>query len=196
MSLDERVLRLARTWGHTPERERAVAGFSRLGEHAAVWLAIGLAGGAIDTSRRERWGRATATVAATYALNTAIKLAVRRRRPELDGLAPLTSTPSRLSFPSAHASTSFAGALAYARLGLPAPPLYALAAALAASRVYLGVHYPSDVLAGALLGTAVAAARGGGAAPAGASLNGSGPIAASSNGHGPLRPTPAAGGMS
>lgn len=195
-SLDDQLLRFARTWGHTPERERAVAAFSRLGEHAAVWLAIGVAGGAIDTSRRERWGRATVTVAATYALNTAIKLAVRRGRPELKGLEPLTSTPTRLSFPSAHASTSFAGALAFAQLGLPPPPLYALATALAASRLYLGVHYPSDVLAGALLGTAVAAVPGPGAAPASASLNGSGPIAASSNEHGPLRPPPAAGGMS
>jgi decaprenylphosphoryl-5-phosphoribose phosphatase len=192
-SVDEQLLRFARTRGHTPERELAVARFSRLGEHAAVWLAIGLAGGAIDTRRRERWGRATATVAATYALNTAVKLAVRRRRPELRRLAPLTSTPSRLSFPSAHASTSFAGALAYAQLGLPAPPLYALAAGLAGSRLYLGVHYPSDVLAGALLGTAVAAARGVDGEVE-RPLDGSGPIVASSNGHGPLRPAPAAGG--
>jgi hypothetical protein len=194
-SFDERVLRVARTWGHTPSRDRAVARFSQLGEHAGVWLAIGFAGGTIDARRRERWGRATATVGITYALNTALKLLIRRRRPELAGLPPLAHTPTRLSFPSAHASTSFAGAFAFARLGLPAAPLYALALKLSFSRLYLGVHYPSDVLAGALLGTALAAARETSARPS-AALNGAGSFGASTNGHGPVRPASAAGGRS
>lgn len=129
-----------------------MARFSHLGEHGAVWLAIGVAGYALDGAQRPRWRRATGTVAATYALNTAIKRVAGRRRPSLPGLPPLTSTPTRLSFPSAHAATSFAGARCYARLGLPAPALYALAAGLSLSRLYLGVHYPSDVLAGAVLG--------------------------------------------
>ncbi len=156
-SLDERILLLARTRGHGPHRDRAVARFSRLGQHGAVWLALGAAGWALDGPRRARWGRASGVVAGTFALNTAVKLIVRRPRPELRGLPALTGTPTQLSFPSAHASTSFAGARLYARLGLPAAPLYGLAACLACSRLYLGVHYPSDVLAGAVLGTVVAA---------------------------------------
>jgi membrane-associated phospholipid phosphatase len=109
----------------------------------------------LDGARRGRWRGAMKAVAGAYALNTAIKPVVRRRRPSLPDLPPLTGTPTGLSFPSAHASTSFAGALAYSRLGLPPAPLYALAASLALSRLYLGVHHPSDVLAGALLGTVV-----------------------------------------
>jgi len=155
-NLDERLLRLARTCGHTPRAERAVARFSLLGEHAGVWLAIGAAGAALDSKRRPQWRRAMMTVVGVNALNSAIKPIAGRRRPQLPGLPALTGTPTALSFPSAHASTSFAGALLYSRMGLPAVPLYALATGLALSRLYLGVHYPSDVLAGAALGTVVA----------------------------------------
>ncbi len=156
--LEERMLRLARTAGHTAARDRGVAGFSRLGEHGAIWMAIGGAGAVLDRRRARRWRQALAAVAGTYVVNTAVKLAVGRTRPEPAGLPPLVGTPTALSFPSSHASTSFAGALAYSRMGLPAGALYALAGALAYSRLYLGVHHPSDVLAGALLGTAVASA--------------------------------------
>lgn len=169
-NLDERLLRLARTCGHTPQAERAVARFSLLGEHAGVWLVIGAVGAARDSKRRPQWRRAMMTVVGVNALNSAIKPIVGRRRPQLPGLPALTGTPTALSFPSAHASTSFAGARLYSRMGLPAVPLYALAAGLALSRLYLGVHYPSDVLAGAALGHVL----GGAATRAG---NGSGPVA-------------------
>ncbi len=164
MSLDERLLRVARTRCHNPRTERVVSGFSRLGQHGAVWLAIGTVGWALDPPRRALWRRAASAVSSTYVLNMAIKQTVRRARPHLEGLPPLTSTPTQLSFPSAHASTSVAGAIVYTRLGLPAAPLAALATGLALSRLYLGVHYPSDVLAGALLGMLVGSVAGGGCA--------------------------------
>jgi membrane-associated phospholipid phosphatase len=150
--LDRRLLVAARTRGHSPARDRAVATFSRAGEHAACWLALGLGGAALDAPRARRWQRGAGVVAGAYALNTALKLVVRRARPQLADLPPLTATPTRLSFPSAHATTGFAAARSYAGL-VPAAPLYATAGALAASRMYLGVHYPSDIAAGALLGT-------------------------------------------
>jgi membrane-associated phospholipid phosphatase len=159
LTLDERILRFARTRGHDARAERAAATLSRLGEHGGIWIALGFAGALLDDSeRRAEWLRGAAIVGGTYAANTALKLVVGRRRPQLPGLPPLTSTPTRLSFPSAHTATSFAGARCYSRMGLPAAPLYALAGTLALSRLYLGVHYPSDVLAGALLGSAIAAA--------------------------------------
>jgi membrane-associated phospholipid phosphatase len=137
-----------------------VARFSMLGQHGGVWFAIGAAGWALCSAPgcRRRWLRACAIVALTYVLNTALKLLVRRHRPQLEGLPALARTPTQLSFPSSHAATSLAGALAYSRLGAPKGPLYALAGGLSLSRLYLGLHYPSDVLTGALLGTGIAAA--------------------------------------
>jgi undecaprenyl-diphosphatase len=154
---DHATLRFARTRGHTPALERTAARFSRLGEHGAGWVALGLIGAAVDRDprRRRAWRRGALTVTGAYVANQALKFAIRRERPELPGLPPLTPTVTRLSFPSAHATTSFAAARAFAGL-VPGGLLYAVAVAMGASRPYLGGHYPSDVIAGALLGLAVA----------------------------------------
>jgi decaprenylphosphoryl-5-phosphoribose phosphatase len=160
-ALDLAGLRFARTFAHTPRAERAVRAYSALGQHGAAWLALGLTGAALDRRHhRARWHRATYSVAAAYGANQAIKLAVRRPRPRLAGLPPLIATPTQLSFPSAHATTSFAAARAFAGL-LPAVPLRAAAAAMALSRLYLGVHYPSDIVAGVALGAAIGRIGGG-----------------------------------
>jgi membrane-associated phospholipid phosphatase len=124
------------------------------GEHGAAWQAIALSGWLFDRARRRVYVRASRNVLIGSATNYAFKLIVGRRRPELPGLPPLVHTVSSRSYPSAHATTSFTGAAGLSRV-LPALPLYVLACAMALTRPYVGVHYPSDVLAGAVLGTAL-----------------------------------------
>jgi membrane-associated phospholipid phosphatase len=131
---------------------RWVRRFSRLGEHAAGWIAFGAGAAVVDEKRRGEWARATAGVGCCYLCSSSIKWAIGRRRPVVEGLPQLMRTPTGLSFPSSHASSSFAAARAYGRL-FPRTPLYVVAGGMALSRVYLGVHYPSDIAAGAALGT-------------------------------------------
>jgi membrane-associated phospholipid phosphatase len=156
-ALDLALLRLLRTRGHTPSVERALLCLARAGENGLLWNAVATIGGATSSRRRDEYVRAMEIVLATLTLNTAVKQLVRRARPVLEEELPaLTPVLSGRSYPSAHASTSFAGARALAAAGLPGAPLHAIAVAMALSRPYLGVHYPTDVLAGALLGDAVA----------------------------------------
>lgn len=153
-ALDLAGLRAARTLAHTPRAEQVVRAYSRLGQHGGLWLALGTAGALLDAPRRARWRRATAAVAGAYVANQAIKLAVRRPRPQLADLPALMATPTQLSFPSAHAATSSAAVHAFAGL-LPTAPLKVAAAKMTLSRLYLGVHYPSDIVAGVALGALI-----------------------------------------
>lgn len=127
---------------------------SHFGEHALGWLTIGAVGTVVDPARRRAWARATVAVAVAHAGNVAVKRVVRRPRPDLPDLPARTRTPSALSFPSAHAASTFAAVAAFGPL-LPQAPWRTVGGAMAISRVVLGVHYPSDVLAGALLGSIV-----------------------------------------
>src|SRR5689334_19245466 len=96
IELDTALLVLARTRGHPRWLERVVGGYSRTGEHAACWLALGTTGAAVSrgAGRRKTWLRGVRVVAAAYGLNQAIKFTVRRSRPELRELPPLTPTVS------------------------------------------------------------------------------------------------------
>jgi membrane-associated phospholipid phosphatase len=151
---DLALYKRVRSLAHTPETVRWVRRYSRLGEHGALWLVVGAVGAGTDGARRAHWMRATAVVGGAYVLSTSIKLAIGRRRPVIEDLPHLMATPTGLSFPSSHSTSSFAAAQAFGRL-LPRTPLLAAAGAMAFSRLYLGVHYPSDVAAGAALGTVV-----------------------------------------
>jgi membrane-associated phospholipid phosphatase len=155
--VDLSVYRAIRSAARPPEVVQAVSRFSSTGEHAALWLALGAAGTALDAPRRPRWRKATTGVAVAYLANFALKNVFRRKRPLLQDLPQLIKTPTALSFPSAHATSSFAAARAYSPL-LPTGPLYAVAGAMALSRVYLGVHYPTDIVAGATFGTLMGSA--------------------------------------
>ena len=152
--LDLSILRFMRTRGHTPAVEKAAQLIARSGENGYLWFGIGLAGAALDAPRRKQWLASAAIGPAAIGLNFGIKLMVKRPRPSLEGLPPLGGAPSSLSFPSAHATASFAAATAMSRFAPELKPaLFGAATAMAVTRPYLGMHYPSDVVAGALLGS-------------------------------------------
>jgi len=141
-----------RTRLHTPRVEDAMRALGRAGNHGAVWLAINVALAILDSSNREAWLVCAALGPVGVGLNYAVKLLVRRPRPVLEGLPPLGGAPSSLSFPSAHATSSFAVATAMTRVDELGALAFLLAIALALGRPYLGMHYPSDVLVGAGIG--------------------------------------------
>jgi undecaprenyl-diphosphatase len=99
-----------------------------------------------------------ALTAAAHLASMGVKRVVRRPRPGAEiGVEPLVRTAGRHSFPSSHAASAAAAAVAYGALrpvgARLVPPL---AAAMCVSRMVVGVHYPSDVAAGAALGAVAA----------------------------------------
>lgn len=154
-ALDNRLLYAMRTRFHGPTAERIGKGLGLLGEYGVVWLVIGIVLAFIDTDNSDDWLVAGILGPVAIGVNFAVKLIVRRPRPVLEGLPPLGGAPSSLSFPSAHATSSFACATAMTRIAPEAAVLYVLAFAIAVCRPYLGMHYPSDVLGGIVLGIAL-----------------------------------------
>ncbi|MEV7883257.1 phosphatase PAP2 family protein [Streptomyces sp. NPDC002817] len=155
--MDHRILSALRACGADPRVGGAARALSRAGEHGALWLAAGLAGAAADGARRGAWLRGTVLIAGAHVVSMGVKRMVRRPRPA--HVDPLVRTAGRHSFPSSHATSATAAAVAFGVLGARAVP--PLAAAMCLSRLVVGVHYPSDVAAGAALGalTARAGAR-------------------------------------
>ncbi|MFB9386303.1 phosphatase PAP2 family protein [Pseudonocardia petroleophila] len=145
-----------RTVGGPPSVVRVARGMSLFGEHAAGWLALGAAGAVLDRPRRREWLVATAGVAFAHGASIGVKRVVRRPRPDDPAVEVRVGTPSKLSFPSAHATSTTAAAVLFGAL-LHRPLVAVIVPPMALSRLVLGVHYPSDVVAGSLLGAAVAA---------------------------------------
>ncbi|MFI6015419.1 phosphatase PAP2 family protein [Streptomyces sp. NPDC051243] len=151
---DRRILSAVHGRARDPRVASAARALSRVGEHGALWLVAGLAGAAVDGGRRGAWLRGTALTAGAHVVSMGVKRVVRRPRPA--HVEPLVRTVGRHSFPSSHATSAAAAAVAYGALGAYAIP--PLAAAMCLSRLVVGVHYPSDVVAGAALGALAACA--------------------------------------
>ena len=125
-------------------------------------LIVGI-GLAADLASRRRFPLGAALAAVSYGVATVLANVLKgvfdRPRPPVDHpeIHPLVAVPHSASMPSGHAAGAFAAAVA---VGLVHPrlrwPLLALAALVGLSRVWLGVHYLTDVVAGAALGAAVA----------------------------------------
>ncbi len=128
---------------------------SHFGEHSIGWLAVSALGALFAPARRRAWLAVGFGAFAAHAAAVVIKRVVRRERPHHPSVVVNVGTPSRLSFPSAHATSTTAASVLMARVtGLPVPAL--LVPPMALSRLVLGVHYPSDVITGVAVGAAVA----------------------------------------
>lgn len=128
---------------------------SHFGEHSAGWVGIAALGAALQPPRRRGWLAVGAGAFLAHAAAVLIKRVVKRQRPHHPAIAVNVGTPSRLSFPSAHATSTTAAAILLARVTGTRLPLV-LIPVMALSRLVLGVHYPTDVLTGVAVGTAVA----------------------------------------
>ncbi len=146
----------------TPTLDRVFTTISRAADHAKLWTAIA-AGLALAGGRQGR--RAAVDGMASIALtstvvNGMLKPLGRRRRPDRAAhavpLARQVAMPVTTSFPSGHAASAFAFATGVTReLPTVGIPMHGAAAVVAYSRVHTGVHYPLDVIAGAVVGGAL-----------------------------------------
>lgn len=148
--------RVQQVASRVPAVPAAARAYSTWGEHAAGWLALGLAGAVVDRRRRAEWLGVTAAAFGAHAAAVVLKRVVRRPRPDDPAVQVLVRTPSDLSFPSAHAASTTAACVALGGIVGPVPAA-ALAGGMAVSRVVVGVHYPSDVAAGAAIGAVTGA---------------------------------------
>lgn len=156
-SLDGAVL-LAIQGARIAALDPLVEAYTTLGNGGLLWLALSLALLLWRPTRKAGALSLTAMLLGLLCTNVALKHLVARPRPWLDvaGLVPLVNEPDPNSFPSGHTCAAFAAGMVWFRT-LPKRWMRVLAAALAVcmglSRLYVGVHYPTDVIAGALVGS-------------------------------------------
>ena len=135
-----------------------VAFYTKLGDQGIIWIAACLLLLLWPKTRRAGWAGVFALLLSLLCTNILLKHLFTRTRPWLviEGLVPLVAERDPNSFPSGHTSAAFAAAIAWFHT-LPKRWMrltgLAMAALMGLSRLYVGVHFPSDVLCGALVGT-------------------------------------------
>jgi undecaprenyl-diphosphatase len=152
--LDESLMRRS-VEIRSAELDRSLIVLTEAASLSRLWFAIaaGLAAFGGESGRRAAVRGVTAIAVASVVSNGPAKWLVRRHRPSAGAEPPLIAMPPSTSFPSGHAASGVAFTVAVGQ-ELPGllPVLVPLAGAVAYSRVHVGVHYPSDVAAGTLIG--------------------------------------------
>ena len=146
----------------TPNLDVPLRELSSLANHSKIWLAIagGLALFGGETGRQAALAGVVSIGAASLITNAAVKPLARRRRPDRKGEdvpdAREVPMPTSTSFPSGHSASAFAFASAVGKeIPVTGGPLRGLAGAVAYSRVHTGVHYPTDVIVGSIIGASI-----------------------------------------
>ena len=160
LALDGQLLLLIQEYLRNDILTPLMTGLTSLGDYGQIWIAIGVILLIPKRTRRTGVLSLLSLLCAHLLCNFVLKDYVMRARPYdvIEGIYCLIEKPTDYSFPSGHAMTAFAAAVVIfknrpKRLGIP---VMALAFVMAFSRLYVGVHYPSDVILGALLGTLIA----------------------------------------
>jgi undecaprenyl-diphosphatase len=156
--IDRRLFTLINGLPHSTTSDRYVSVLSDLGEGLG-WVAGGAALAILGGARGRRAGvaAAVASLAATYIVQQRVKPLFRRVRPFVNREARVVGIrPADHSFPSGHTASSFAAATALAFFYPRSAPLaYTVAVGVGASRVHLGVHFPSDAAVGGVIGIGI-----------------------------------------
>ena len=156
-TFDRRLYAAIHGLPHSPAGDKYVSILSDLGEGAG-WVAAGVSLAWLGGSKGRRAGLAVAiaSLGTTYVVQRIVKPVFRRQRPWVGrDVMVVGIRTTDASFPSGHSASSFAAATTLAAYYPKAAPLgFALATGVAASRVHLGHHFPSDTLVGGLIGIA------------------------------------------
>ena len=146
----------------TPHLDEPMRRLTELADHSKLWLGVAAVMATVGgrTGRRVAAAGVAALAVNSLIVNLPLKRAGRRTRPDREAaqvpLARQVAMPSSPSFPSGHSASGFAFAAAVGgTLPVAAAPLRLVASAVAYSRVRNGVHYPGDVIIGALIGTTI-----------------------------------------